>query len=256
MFVEKKGGRVWPRVVIPTVLALVLLGSFYTMVYRVRHPEAGVWLGCKTLIVKTGSMEPAIKAGAMIVVRPVSFERVKVGNIVTLERPDGSLNTHRVISRTEEALFTQGDNADIPDSLPVTRENYRYRLLFTVNWVAGLHTPMGVLTRLGIPILAISLLAAAAAALTAVSKDRKRANQFATQYNAPVWAASPVGPVYQEADVDALAWELTQELSLTHIWEQPPPAAWRDPELTLLLNGFNLDNDDFDGSKEQKEEPF
>ena len=79
--------------------------------------------GRQTYIIRGGSMEPTIPLGSVIAVRPVSADRVAVGDIVTLRTLDGVVVTHRVTGVITApdgtlSLATKGDaNAfgDTPD---------------------------------------------------------------------------------------------------------------------------------------------
>jgi signal peptidase len=81
---------------------------------------AGLIFQVKPLIVVSGSMEPTIATGALMfaVERPIST--VSVGDIVTVNRPDGyGLVTHRIIAVENEGdattLRLKGDANTIPD---------------------------------------------------------------------------------------------------------------------------------------------
>lgn len=86
-------------------------------------------LGYKFMIVSSGSMEPALPVGSLIVVTPCEYEDLKLGDIVTMNA-NGIYLTHRVKGkldmqnkvveigdpRYESATwYTQGDNSDTPD---------------------------------------------------------------------------------------------------------------------------------------------
>ena len=66
------------------------------------------------LVVRGGSMEPAISAGDLIVItRPP--ERIEVGQVLTLQ-VDGSIVTHRVVEvRPDGTFVTQGDANEARD---------------------------------------------------------------------------------------------------------------------------------------------
>lgn len=88
--------------------------------------------GNAPLIVLTGSMDPTIKAGDLIVTKKIAAEEVKVEDVISFFDPDGNgstIVTHRVIGieidETSGEIFfrTQGDNNDIADMTPVPAEN-------------------------------------------------------------------------------------------------------------------------------------
>lgn len=119
---EKKGGRqrrpAWRRVlkalewaVALIVSALVLLAAFLMVAPR---------FGLSAHPVLSGSMEPALKVGGMIICRDIPVGEVKVGDIIGFNTPNGQKITHRVIDIVEEEggkrwFRTKGDANEDPD---------------------------------------------------------------------------------------------------------------------------------------------
>lgn len=69
--------------------------------------------GFSFLIVTTGSMEPEIEAGELIIIKEV--KEYKKNDIVTFVDQDEFLVTHRIIELNEEKMITKGDNNDLED---------------------------------------------------------------------------------------------------------------------------------------------
>ena len=102
--------------------------------------------GNAPLIVLTGSMDPTIKAGDLIVTKKVDAKDVKVDDVISFFDPEGngsSIVTHRVIGieidETSGEIFfrTQGDNNDIADMTPVPERNLVGRWEGTRFWGLG-----------------------------------------------------------------------------------------------------------------------
>lgn len=76
------------------------------------------------LVVRSGSMEPLIHTGGMVLVRTVPASQVRVGDVVAVRRPDGVTVTHRVVSLTRRGplaqLVLKGDANETVDPFPVT----------------------------------------------------------------------------------------------------------------------------------------
>ena len=66
------------------------------------------------LVVLTGSMEPTIKAGEMILIK--EKDEYQVGDIVTYIDEDAYFITHRITQINGEECITQGDNNNLEDS--------------------------------------------------------------------------------------------------------------------------------------------
>lgn len=87
---------------------------------------AAVLFGLSLIVFKTGSMSPAIPAGAVAIVHQVPATEVAVGDVVTLYRPGVALPvTHRVVTAEPDPttaggmLFTMRGDAN-PVADPVT----------------------------------------------------------------------------------------------------------------------------------------
>ena len=96
------------------VLGLVVLGITITA-----HLT-----GLRPLVVQSGSMEPTIPTGGMVLVRTIPAADIAVGDVVAVERPDRTRVTHRVVTVVHRGataeLTLQGDANEDPDPLPVT----------------------------------------------------------------------------------------------------------------------------------------
>ena len=79
--------------------------------------------GLRPLVVRSGSMEPTIATGAMVLVRTVPASAIRVGDVVAVERPDHTRVTHRVVSVENRgataSLVLKGDANQDPDPVPV-----------------------------------------------------------------------------------------------------------------------------------------
>jgi signal peptidase I len=126
-----------------SVLAGIGLGLFGAMVV----PSL---LGGRALTVLSGSMEPAVGVGDIVINSSVSPADVRVGDIVTFPDPEQSsrLITHRVrqvrIADGVAHFVTKGDNTnaierwDLPARGSIGRVEYRIPLLgFLVFWLHG-----------------------------------------------------------------------------------------------------------------------
>lgn len=105
--VQLPRGRMWAGKL--ALAALLAAGAFALVV------AGAVLTGHRALVVRSGSMEPAIRTGDLVLVRSVSPGAVEAGDIVTFRDAtrDQELVTHRVVRvRSEGAAFgfvTKGD---------------------------------------------------------------------------------------------------------------------------------------------------
>jgi signal peptidase len=76
-------------------------------------------MGLRPLVVRSGSMEPTIATGSMVLVQTVPASAIRVGDVVAVERPDHTRVTHRVVSVEHHgataSLVLKGDANQDPD---------------------------------------------------------------------------------------------------------------------------------------------
>ncbi|MBO3096290.1 signal peptidase I [Cellulomonas dongxiuzhuiae] len=88
--------------------------------------SAGLWVAgavglVKPLVVISGSMEPEIMTGDLLLATPVPVDEVEVGDVLSLPNPvTGALVTHRVVDVAQQAdgawhVWMQGDANDAAD---------------------------------------------------------------------------------------------------------------------------------------------
>ena len=79
--------------------------------------------GYQPLVVRSGSMEPTVPTGSMVLVRSVPVHEIAVGDVVSVVRADGTRVMHRVLTVNPAgaavSLTLQGDANDDPDPAPV-----------------------------------------------------------------------------------------------------------------------------------------
>ena len=124
----KKVLRVFSRV-LSVFLTIALLLAAYVFFVTLRTPKDRVpsIFGFSVLHVVSGSMEPTIPTGSMVLVRKVDASAVQVGDIICFYSNDpqieGMPNTHRVTEIRAKggtlSFITQGDASETPDPYPV-----------------------------------------------------------------------------------------------------------------------------------------
>jgi hypothetical protein len=70
-------------------------------------------------------MNPALETPEIVLVKPVPFDHVEIGDIIVFEY-SGRLVAHRTIRKTKNGNWvTMGDNTSREDKWPVTPSKYR-----------------------------------------------------------------------------------------------------------------------------------
>ncbi|MCU0631269.1 MAG: signal peptidase I [Methanoregulaceae archaeon] len=135
----KKLGRIL------AILFLILIIS--VSLFTILSP----FFGWRTEVVISGSMEPALKTGSVVIVRPVDLLTIQQGDIVMFSSLDKkSLTTHRVVKIEQEtglAFITKGDANNNPDITAVSPDQVVGIVAFTIpylGFLAGfIKTPLG-----------------------------------------------------------------------------------------------------------------
>ncbi len=85
---------------------------------------AQVVLDVRPLVVRSGSMAPALPVGSLALARPAPVEEIEPGDVISVMRGEGTRVTHRVVAAEGDGalrrLTTQGDANSTPDTDPVT----------------------------------------------------------------------------------------------------------------------------------------
>jgi len=89
----------------------------------------------RPLVIATGSMEPVIYAGDMVLVNKTEVDELKVGDIIQYEK-DNIYIFHRIIDIVKEEnevkFQTMGDNNSVPDPELVKVENIKGKVVYTI----------------------------------------------------------------------------------------------------------------------------
>lgn len=126
-----------------TLTDLVLTLAAVLGVLCVLFALAGVLLGYGVVMFRTGSMAPSIPAGSAALVHRVPAEDLRVGDVVTVDRPGQLPITHRVVSTTTvpgsdlmRDLVLRGDANTADDPAPYRVDSAR-RVIGSVPGIAS-----------------------------------------------------------------------------------------------------------------------
>jgi len=236
-------------VMLALALVLVIVPMFLG---NINQDYSQTFYGFRPLIVTSDSMEDYIMEGALIVGRVTDFDDLQVGDVITFEfTHNGELtfNTHRVIAIENGHITTQGDNSAIADSMPVTQDNFAYRVVFHWNGFAQMGTVRGMLLYIGLPIVGLLILAGGIVFLIIWSRRRKNTDwldeeipvlpyeSYAMPQPLPEQFASQPQEQYAPQAQYAMAPQAQQytpppqEQYAQHEWQHVPPPApqWEQP---------------------------
>jgi signal peptidase len=131
------------RVAAILLLILIISGSLFTIV--------SPFFGWRTEVVISGSMEPAIQTGSVVIVRPIVPDTIQKGDIIMFSSLDmKSLTTHRVVNAEYEPtlqFITKGDANKNSDITPIVPGQIVGIVAFTIPYLGVLtqfiKTPLG-----------------------------------------------------------------------------------------------------------------
>ena len=113
----------------------------------------------RVMVVQSGSMEPVIKGGAVVIVRPV--ETYKINDVITFRQRGkaGIPITHRIVGiKVEEGnliYITKGDANDANDAREIRDRDILGKVLFDIPYVgyavAAAQKPIGFMALIIIP---------------------------------------------------------------------------------------------------------
>lgn len=109
--------------------------------------------GYKLYIVLSGSMEPNLNVGDVIIVKEVKEEQIEVDNIVTFVDEDGNIITHRIediiVKDGKNYYKTKGDNNNTSDVNLISIENIKGKYSLKINQagkiISEIITPTGLM---------------------------------------------------------------------------------------------------------------
>lgn len=123
--------------------------------------------GCRPYTDMSGSMEPTISAGDVVVDERISPLAARVGDIITFRDPEDQSRqlTHRVkrIRRDGSHLWfvTQGDANNTVEHWRIAADGHLGRVIYTVPWVGHVaaltKTPMGLTLLVLVPVLLLAI---------------------------------------------------------------------------------------------------
>ena len=144
------------------IIFLPLLIINITLIIKsyIKPNEAPSFLGYKPFIVLSGSMEPIIKIGDLVIIKDCPIEQLKEGDIIAF-RNGTSVITHRIVEITEEknekVIITKGDNNSSEDRYPVVYSDveglYIYRIPKIGHFAMFLQTTLGAIIFISIPFI-------------------------------------------------------------------------------------------------------
>ncbi|MBR3835749.1 MAG: signal peptidase I [Clostridia bacterium] len=145
----KKAKKIFSRVMSAISVVIFLFGLFvFVSVLNASAGKVPSVLGFSVLQVSTGSMEPELMTGSIVVVKKTDAQKLKVGDIISFYSTDvnilGKVNTHRIEKIEYESgtshlpvFTTKGDANDDVDRAKVHSMNVVGKVVYDLGTVSG-----------------------------------------------------------------------------------------------------------------------
>ena len=168
----KKAGKIFSRVMSVISALIFILGfTIFVSVLSATAGKAPSVLGFSVFQVQSGSMEPEIPVGGIVIVHKQKPSSLKVGDIISFYSNDmtisGEINTHRIVeikdSDSGEKIFrTKGDANDAVDTAAVFEVDIIGKVILNVGTVGGsvlgvLRNPKIIFIFIVLPLIFITL---------------------------------------------------------------------------------------------------
>lgn len=156
----KKTKKIFNTIFIIIIILIILISSIILINSYTHSNEIPDFFGWKAFIVLSGSMEPQIQIGDIVVVKEIDTDTLKKGDIIAFKSTD-TIITHRIIQIINEVnqtkYITKGDNNNIQDEEYILPENvegiYKFKISQLGNIIIFMQTSRGKIACLSIFIL-------------------------------------------------------------------------------------------------------
>ncbi len=128
-----KFGKILSTVICIIILFFIVFNVTLIIESYINSNELPSFLGIKSFVIVSESMEPTIMTNDVIFIVNTSKENLEVGDIISFRTGD-YINTHRIIrieeQNGEEVYITKGDNNSNEDRTPVKFQDIEGKYLF------------------------------------------------------------------------------------------------------------------------------
>jgi len=145
------------------IITLIVIAAI-AIVFLVFYRPVPLWGDTHYEPVYTGSMEPAIPVGSVVVIKPADPETLNIGDVICFRLSESATTTvtHRIFNITSEGFITKGDANEDPDQWIVKKENVIGKAILTIPFIGYLgyfvRTPIGFILLILLPASAIIIM--------------------------------------------------------------------------------------------------
>ena len=129
-------GRTWRRTTLYAggTASMLIISVAASLSLWIAFPMA--FLGWSPTLVTSGSMEPLVAPGDVVMIRSVTPEELTPNTVVLYDRPDTGRVLHRILEQLPDGTFRTGGDANAsPDSAFVHLEDIEGAAVIAVPWI-------------------------------------------------------------------------------------------------------------------------
>lgn len=131
---RRKINLIFKILIYSIILPITIYNLSLIIMSYIKPDETPNFFGIKTYAVISGSMQPELKIGDVIVVKHVSNNELNVGDIISF-RKDDSIITHRISEKSINGYTTKGDFNNVEDSGKVKYEDIEGKVIFKIPYI-------------------------------------------------------------------------------------------------------------------------
>jgi signal peptidase I len=128
--------KTWTRTALygAGTISMLIISMASSLSLWIAFPWA--FLGWSPTLVTSGSMEPLVAPGDVVMLREVSAEELTPNSVVLYDRPETGRVLHRILEQLPDGTYrTGGDANSVPDSTPVALEDIEGAAVLAVPWI-------------------------------------------------------------------------------------------------------------------------
>jgi signal peptidase I len=128
--------KTWRRTVLygAGTISMLVITMATSLSLWIAFPWA--FLGWQPTLVTSGSMEPLVAPGDVVMIRPVTPAELAPNTVVLYDRPDTGRVLHRILEQLPDGTFRTGGDANAsPDSAFVHVEDIQGAAVLAVPWI-------------------------------------------------------------------------------------------------------------------------
>ena len=125
-------------VILVPLLVYNLSLIFQALINPDRTPS---FFGIKTYVIISGSMQPKLDIGDIVVVKDTNEENIKENDVISFRKGQGVV-THRIIkiedTEGKKLYITKGDNNNVEDSDKITHESIEGKVIGSIKYLGNI----------------------------------------------------------------------------------------------------------------------